>query len=112
MSFKHEVEIDPYAEAHEPYPLILAEKVQIDCYIRLRVPRTIDVCLSSLQLTGTDTKHVAVELKKPQGNRPLTFGFVLTGKCRGNTTITAKMELTNGVVSKRTFHVVVRSCCG
>ncbi len=63
MSFKHEVEIDPYAEAHEPYPLILAEKVQIDCYIRLRVPRTIDVCLSSLQLTGTDTTHVAVELK-------------------------------------------------
>ncbi|KXB19931.1 hypothetical protein ADT30_08430 [Xylella fastidiosa] len=103
----------PYSEEIEPYQITLPTNSIVEYLIRLSMPRhprrpADDVYLSSIELSGADSKCFDIELIEPSGDCPTSFNLVFKSKLWGSSDVLLVMKLTDGVISKRTLKVEVQ----
>ncbi|KFA41241.1 hypothetical protein DF22_002158 [Xylella fastidiosa] len=103
-----------HGEEIEPYPITLATNSIVEYLITLDMPHIIyryrpidDGYLSSIELSGPNTKSFKVDLIKPTEKHPTSFGIVFKTALWGGSDVFLVMKLANGIIHKRTLKVEV-----
>ncbi|TNV88334.1 hypothetical protein C5H23_11285 [Xylella fastidiosa] len=101
-----------HGEEIESYPITLATNSIVEYLITLDMPRIRyrpidDGYLSSIELSGPNTKSFKVDLIKPTEKHPTSFGIVFKTALWGGSDVFLVMKLANGTTHKRTLKVEV-----